>query len=32
MTNDRITKYLALHHGEFLPEFEKITETEAFTT
>ena len=32
MTNDRITKYFALRHGEFLPEFEKITEMEAFTT
>jgi RepB plasmid partitioning protein/ParB/Sulfiredoxin domain len=30
VSNERITKYLALHHEEFLPEFEKITEREAF--
>jgi ParB-like chromosome segregation protein Spo0J len=30
MSNERITKYLALHHDEFLTEFEKITEIEAF--
>jgi len=30
VSNERITKYLALHHEEFLPEFEKITELEAF--
>ncbi len=32
VSNARITKYLSLHHEEFLPEFEKITEREAFTT
>lgn len=31
VSNARITKYLSLHHEEFLPEFEKITEREAFT-
>ncbi|MEP2654592.1 MAG: plasmid partitioning protein RepB C-terminal domain-containing protein [Sedimentitalea sp.] len=31
VSNARITKYLSLHHAEFLPEFEKITEREAFT-
>lgn len=30
--NERITKYLALHHEEFLPEFEKITEREVFAS
>jgi len=30
VSNERITKYLALHHEEFLPEFERITEREAF--
>lgn len=32
VSNERITKYLALHHEEFLPEFEKITEREAFAS
>lgn len=32
VSNERITKYLALHHEAFLPEFEKITEQEAFTS
>lgn len=32
VSNERITKYLALHHSEFLPEFEKITEREAFAS
>ena len=32
MSNERITKYLALHHEGFLPEFEKITEREAFAS
>jgi hypothetical protein len=32
MKNERITKYLTLHHGDFLPVFEKITKTEAFAT
>lgn len=30
VSNERITKYLSLHHEEFLPEFERITEREAF--
>lgn len=30
--NARITRYIEMHHGEFLPEFEKITETEALTS
>jgi ParB-like chromosome segregation protein Spo0J len=30
VSNERITRYLALHHEEFQPEFEKITEREAF--
>jgi ParB-like chromosome segregation protein Spo0J len=30
--NERITKYLALHHEDFLPEFEKISEREAFAS
>ena len=29
--NERVLKYLALHHKEYLPEFEKITETENVT-
>ena len=29
ISNERITRYLGMHHPEFLPEFEKITETEA---
>ena len=32
VSNERITKYLALHHEEFLPEFEKIAEREAFAS
>ena len=32
MSSDRITRYLSLHHEEFLPAFEKITETEAFAS
>lgn len=32
MSNEQITKYLALHHEDFLPEFEKITATEAFAS
>lgn len=32
VSNERITKYLALHHEEFLPEFEKITEREVFAS
>lgn len=32
VSNERITKYLALHHAEFLPEFEKITERDAFAS
>lgn len=30
MSNERVTKYMALHHDEFISEFEKITEAEAF--
>ncbi len=30
--NTRITRYIEMHHAEFLPEFEKITETEALTS
>lgn len=30
MSNERVTKYMALHHDEFISEFEKITETGAF--
>ncbi|WP_187432322.1 hypothetical protein ROLI_033600 [Roseobacter fucihabitans] len=30
LSNARIRRYLALHHEEFLPEFEKITKREAF--
>ena len=29
ITNARVTRYLEMYHPEFLPEFEKITETEA---
>jgi len=29
ITNPRVTRYLEMYHPEFLPEFEKITETEA---
>jgi len=32
ITNLRITRYLEMYHPEFLPEFEKITETEALTS
>ncbi|MDO6590523.1 chromosome partitioning protein ParB [Loktanella sp. D2R18] len=32
VSNERITKYLALNHEGFLPEFEKITEREAFAS
>ena len=32
MSNDRVTRYLSLHHDGFLPAFEKITETEAFAS
>lgn len=32
MSNERVTKYLALHHDEFRSEFEKITQTEAFAS
>lgn len=32
MSSERITRYLALHHGEFLTVFEKITETDAFAS
>ncbi len=32
VSNERVTRYLALHHEEFLPEFEKITEREAFAS
>lgn len=32
VSNGRITKYLALHHEDFLPEFEKITEREVFAS
>ena len=31
VTNARVARYLEMHHPEFLPEFEKITETEALT-
>lgn len=30
MRNERITKYIALHHDEFISEFKKITEAETF--
>ena len=32
ISNARITRYLEMYHPEFLPEFEKITETEALTS
>ncbi|SLN55625.1 plasmid partitioning protein RepB C-terminal domain-containing protein [Ruegeria meonggei] len=32
MSSERITRYLSLHHDEFLPAFEKITEGEAFAS
>jgi len=32
MTSDRITRYLLLHHPDYVPAFEKITETEAFAS
>ncbi len=32
MSSERVTRYLSLHHEEFLPAFEKITETEAFAS
>lgn len=32
ITNARITRYLEMYHPEFLPEFEKITETEALAS
>lgn len=32
MGNERVAKYLALHHDEFVPEFEKVTKTEAFSS
>ncbi|MFA3920464.1 plasmid partitioning protein RepB C-terminal domain-containing protein [Ruegeria hyattellae] len=32
MSSERITRYLSLHHEEFLPAFEKITEKEAFAS
>jgi len=32
MNCDRITRYLSLHHADFLPAFKKITETEAFAS
>ena len=32
MTSDRITRYLSLHHPDYVPAFEKITETEAFAS
>lgn len=32
MSSERITRYLSLHHQEFLPAFEKITEKEAFAS
>lgn len=32
ISNSRIARYLELHHTEFVPEFEKITETEALTS
>ena len=30
MSNERVTKYMALHHEEFISEFEKITKAKAF--
>ncbi|MEP4035878.1 plasmid partitioning protein RepB C-terminal domain-containing protein [Pseudophaeobacter sp.] len=32
ISNRRIARYLEMHHTEFMPEFEKITETEALTS
>ena len=32
ISNTRITRYLEVYHPEFLPEFEKITETEALAS
>lgn len=32
LSNARITKYLSQHHEEFLPEFEKITESGTFAS
>lgn len=32
ISNARITRYLGMYHPEFLPEFEKITETEALAS
>lgn len=32
IANVRITRYLEMYHPEFLPEFEKITETEALAS
>jgi len=32
VSNARITRYLAMYHPEFLPEFERITETEALAS
>jgi hypothetical protein len=32
ISNARITRYLEMYHPEFLPEFEKITETEALAS
>ena len=32
ITNTRVTRYLEMYHPEFLPEFEKITETEALAS
>jgi len=32
MSCERVRRYLSLHHEEFLPAFEKITETEAFAS
>lgn len=30
--NPRIARYIEMHHTDFLPEFEKVTETEALTS
>lgn len=32
MSSERVTRYLSLHHEGFLPAFEKIAETETFTS
>ncbi len=32
ITKARVTRYLEMYHPEFLPEFEKITETEALAS